>query len=92
LQQRYGGQGLQLVGIALDKAAAGAPFVAEKGVNYPVLFGDDQVIRLMQAFGNEIGGLPYTVIINAGEVVYRHQGEWHADDAQARLKALLDDS
>lgn len=90
LQRRYGANGAQFVGIALDKAEAVKPFVADKGINYPVLIGDQQVVQMMQLFGNEIGALPYTVVLRDGLAVYTHQGEWHAEDAENRIKALLE--
>jgi thiol-disulfide isomerase/thioredoxin len=37
LQQRLGAQGLQFVGVALDAPAKVRAFVAETGVNYPIL-------------------------------------------------------
>lgn len=92
LQARYGDRGVQFVGIALDHPEVVAPFVAEKGMNYPVLVGNDDVVRYMQALGNAIGGLPYTAVISpAGEVLETHQGEWESAAAEAVLAALLAD-
>jgi thiol-disulfide isomerase/thioredoxin len=93
LQARHGEAGLQFVGIALDQAEPVAAFAADKGVNYPVLVGDENVARFMQALGNEIGGLPYTVVFDrTGEVVLTHQGEWAAEEAAASLEGLLEGS
>lgn len=90
LQETHGADGLQFIGIALDEAAPVADFVAEKGVNYPVLVGANDVVRLMQTLGNEIGGLPYTVVLDAaGEVLFTKQGEWPADEAAERLAGFL---
>ena len=90
LQQQYADQGLQFVGIALDQAPAVSTFVAEKGVNYPVVIGDDDVLRLMQHLGNQIGGLPYTAVLTGdGQVRYTHQGEWAADEAEELLLSFM---
>lgn len=90
LQARLGDRGLQFVGIALDQPEAVAPFVAEKGMNYPVLVGSDDVIRYMQTLGNTIGGLPYTAVISVdGELLKTHQGEWEAAAAGRELEAYL---
>lgn len=90
LQARLGEAGLQFVGIALDQPEAVGPFVAERGMNYPVLVGNDDVVRYMQTLGNAIGGLPYTAVISPeGEVLETHQGEWEAADAEAVLRAHL---
>jgi thiol-disulfide isomerase/thioredoxin len=89
LQQRFGDRGLQFIGIALDQAAAVAPFATEKAVNYPMLVGDEKVVRFMQELGNSIGGLPYSVVLRDGEVVFSRQGEWHAAEAEAKLLKFL---
>jgi thiol-disulfide isomerase/thioredoxin len=90
LQARFGARGLQFVGIALDRPEAVRPFLAERGVNYPVLVGDDDVVRFMQRLGNTVGGLPYTVVLGPdGTVALTHQGEWEAAEAEAALAALL---
>jgi thiol-disulfide isomerase/thioredoxin len=90
LQERHAADGLQFVGIALDEAAAVAPFVAEKAVNYPILVGNDEVVRFMQALGNDIGGLPYTAVLGpGGEVLEVHQGEWEAAAAARAIEAHL---
>lgn len=89
LKRRYGDRGLDFVGIALDQEAAVRPFLAGREINFPVLLGDDDVVRFMQQLGNEIGGLPYTVVLRGGEVVHAHQGEWEAAAAEQTLLALL---
>lgn len=91
LQAELGAAGVQFVGIALDQAEPVQAFVADKGVNYPVLIGDQDVARFMVSLGNEIGALPYTAVLDrAGTVVYTHQGEWAPDAARATLEELLD--
>ncbi|MCB1749015.1 MAG: TlpA family protein disulfide reductase [Gammaproteobacteria bacterium] len=93
LQDRHGAAGLQFVGIALDQAEPVADFVADKAINYPVLVGNEDVARFMQELGNQIGGLPYTVVFDRdGEVVLTHQGEWDADAARTALEGLLQGS
>lgn len=90
LQRRYGARGLQFVGIALDQVEAVRPFIADHRLNYPVLVGDQDVARLMTGLGNDIGGLPYTVVIGRdGTVLTRHQGEWAADAAAAVFEDAL---
>ena len=90
LQDRYVARGLQFVGIALDQTEAVAPFVADKAMNYPVLVGNEDVVRFMQSLGNEIGGLPYTAVIGTdGKVLATHQGEWDAEAADRALRGYL---
>lgn len=53
LQNQYGSQGLQIVGVAMDDSSKEdiAKFAKEMGVNYPVLLGKEAV-------GDEYGGVP----------------------------------
>jgi peroxiredoxin len=53
LQNQYGAQGLQIVGVAMDDSSKEdiAKFTKEMGVNYPVLLGKEAV-------GDEYGGVP----------------------------------
>jgi len=53
LQKQYGGQGLQIVGVAMDDSSKEdiAKFAKDMGVNYPVLLGKEEV-------GDAYGGVP----------------------------------
>src|ERR1700686_633981 len=53
LQQKYGSQGLQVVGVAMDDASKEdiAKFAKDMGVNYPILIGKESV-------GDQYGGVP----------------------------------
>ena len=64
LQQRYGEKGVQFVGIAIDDKARVAAFVAQHGVNYPIVMAEKDGITLARNAGNRLGGLPFTVIID----------------------------
>lgn len=64
LQEKYAGQGLQFVGVALDEADKVQAFMDEIGVNYPVLMGEMDAVMLGRAAGNRLGGLPYTLVLD----------------------------
>jgi peroxiredoxin len=90
LQQRLGSRGLQFIGIALDEVTAVQPFLQDHAINYPVLLGDQDVARFMSVLGNQIGALPFTVVVGRdGKVLAHHQGEWRAEDAEKTLEAHL---
>ncbi len=90
LQHRLGPRGVQFVGIALDQVEAVKPFLTEHGLNYPVVLGDQDVARFMTTLGNEIGALPYSVVVSRdGKVLTSHQGEWQADEATKTLEGYL---
>jgi len=90
LQRKYGPQGLQFVGIALDGREEVANFVAEHGIDFPVLVGEEDVARYMQRLGNTIGALPYTVVVAPdGTIHHTQQGEWPEADAARVIAAAL---
>jgi thiol-disulfide isomerase/thioredoxin len=64
LQEKYAGRGVQFVGIAVQQAEEVRDFVVAKGINYPVLTGEAEVIKVAEDYGNLAGTLPYTVIID----------------------------
>jgi thiol-disulfide isomerase/thioredoxin len=53
LQNQYAGQGLQIVGVAMDDASKEdiGKFAKDMGVNYPILIGKESV-------GDQYGGVP----------------------------------
>lgn len=63
LQNRYGKQGLQVIGIAIDKEENVREFAKKMGINYP-LMASETAGELSSLYGNHIGGLPFTAIIN----------------------------
>jgi len=64
LQQRYGDKGVQFLGLAIDDRARVASFVAQHGMNYPVLMAEKEGLALARDAGNRVGALPFTVIID----------------------------
>jgi len=90
LQTRYQARGLQFIGIALQKPEEVRQFVAENRMNYPVLTGELEVIKLAEAYGNHIGALPYTVIIDRnGQVVHVKPGILPTEEAETIINRLL---
>jgi peroxiredoxin len=90
LQGRYGEAGLQVIGIALQEPGEVAGFIAQYGVNYPVLTGDDEVIKIAESFGDTAGVVPYTVILDRqGRISYLRHGELDMDLVETEIKLLL---
>lgn len=84
-QENYKGRGLMIVGIAIDKKQAVASYSDNMLINYPVLLGDEGAMDLMARYGNRIGALPFTVIIDPrGRIVSRKMNAYHSE------KELLD--
>jgi len=76
LQERYGASGLQFIGVALDDRNKVEDFADTTGVEYPILLGDAKTLKVATAYGNRLGALPYTAIINReGFIVKTFRGE-----------------
>ncbi len=90
LQQKYQSQGLQFVGIALQQADEIRDFINEYNVNYPSLVGGDEVVKIASQLGNNMGAIPYTVVINAeGKIAFTHRGPISREEAEAVIKNFL---
>ena len=89
LQQKYGAQGLQIIGVSVDDTPEKLkPYVTDMKMNYPVLQGlghDD----LLDEYGTMIS-IPVSVIVSRdGRVCSRHMGLTEKDTFESRIKALL---
>jgi len=73
MQNRYGPQGLQIIGISLDDSIKPVlKYYAEQKMNYPVALGNDE---LAQAYGGVLG-LPVAFLIDReGRIVWKQTGE-----------------
>jgi thiol-disulfide isomerase/thioredoxin len=92
LQAEYGGQGLQIVGIAADETDQGKvkDFLEHMVVNYPMLMGDEDLGSLVAGLGGNLVGLPYTVLLDRdGHVLKLHAGELHPDEAEQLIQTAL---
>jgi len=90
LQSRYGARGVQFLGVAIDDPEKVRTFAEDVGLNYPTLHGQMEAIEIMGAYGNNTGGLPFTVFIDAsGAIVARHPGVLDEDTVTALLDELL---
>lgn len=89
LQEAYGEQGLQIVGVAVDDEQAVRAFADGMDFNYPILPGDTDAIELSRRYGNQQGVLPYTVFINRqGEISHVIQGALSRARAEKILSEL----
>jgi thiol-disulfide isomerase/thioredoxin len=89
-QEALGAQGVQFVGIAIDRAEDARTFVSQYPVNYPVLVGNPDAVELSRRLGNRLQGLPFTVIFDRrGRRVFSRTGELGAEELKAQLDTLL---
>ena len=87
LQSKYADRGVQFVGIALDDTDNVRRFAEEVGLNYPTMHGENRAMQLHKAFGDRIGGLPFTALVNpAGDIVYTHSGAVAVTQIEAEIR------
>jgi thiol-disulfide isomerase/thioredoxin len=90
LQEKYKDKGFTILGIALDELQAVINFTDPMGVNYPILMAEDEGIVLSKAYGNRLGVLPFTVIIDRkGNIIHRQRTELTFEQVEGMIKPLL---
>jgi len=90
VHETYAPQGVVVIGIALDSRSNVLDFAEPMLVNYPLLLSGNQGIALAKAYGNHLGILPYTVIVDRkGRIVYTHRSEITFEETEAIIKPLL---
>ncbi len=94
LQQRHAGRGLQVLGVAVDEAAAVRAFLAEHPVAYPILLDEPGVAAdgdLSIRFGDNRSVLPYSVLVGRdGRVIDQHFGDFSEPALAAWVEPHLD--
>jgi thiol-disulfide isomerase/thioredoxin len=89
-QETLRGRGVQVVGIAIDRAPDVAAWLALHPVGYPILIGNPDSVELSRSLGNRTLGLPFTAIFDRkGVRVFGRTGELTGADLQAPLERLL---
>jgi thiol-disulfide isomerase/thioredoxin len=72
--------GLTIVGIAIDRQPDVQSYIAEAGVSYQILVGEEDAMAASDLFGLEGLGLPFTVLAAAdGKILTVYIGELHAN-------------
>ena len=90
VQQQLGPAGLQIIGIAIDQTDKVQPYAVEMGINYPILVGELEAMDLAREAGNEMGGLPFTVILDrSGKAVRVQLGELDEKKLETIVRPLL---
>ena len=90
LQEKYGNQGLQFVGLAVHTTDEIREYISEAGLNYPSLVGKEEVSKVARAFGNRFGVMPYTVVINRDRRIYFiRSGPLKYEEAEAIINSII---
>ena len=90
MQKKYGRRGLQIVGVAIDKKQDVENYPDFAFFNYPILVGQEEVMIIMKQYGNRLGSLPYSVIIDPqGRILGRKVGAYKRPELDTLLDNLL---
>lgn len=90
-QDEYRANGLQIIGLGMDKEQKLRNAQRTLEINYPILIADpERNSKLMGQWGNSSGIVPYTVVIDQdGLVRYTHRGPLHRDAFDENILPLL---
>ena len=87
LQDKYGPQGLQIIGLSMDDDAKPVvKFAEQMKVNYPIAIADE---KLASKYGGVLG-LPIAFVIDKeGRIVHKHVGETAPDVFEKEVAELV---
>ncbi len=89
LQNELSAKNLQVIGIGIDSPSNIREFSEKHQITYPLLVGGLEGTELSRQFGNEAGGLPFTVLIAPdGTVRKTYMGRLDMNKVRADLGAL----
>lgn len=90
LHETYQDKGFVIIGIALDEKQDVIDFIEPIGVEYPILVAPEKGVALTQLYGNRLGILPFSVIVDRkGKIISSHRGELDFEAAEQLIKPLL---
>ena len=90
LQEKLSTQGVQFIGVAIDEKQKTQDFIDTFGVTYPIMYGADDAIEVAKTYGDRLGMLPWTVVIDKqGSIVYTQAGEFTRQHIESVLQPLL---
>jgi thiol-disulfide isomerase/thioredoxin len=90
LSRERAGQGLQVIGVAVDSRAAVLDYARQAGIRYPLLIGEQPGLEVVRTLGME-AVFPFSVFVDArGQIVTLKIGRLHTDQAALILDRLED--
>lgn len=91
LREEHKGDGVEIVGIAVDFKADVLSFVAKHPISYPILSGEDDGVQVAAALGVADLALPFSVFVDhRGRILVLRLGQLHDEQAKVILDALRD--
>ncbi len=92
LQEKYGPEGLQIIGIGVDRERALRNVARSLGINYPVLVAEvGRGTELLLHWGNTSQTVPYNVVIDRdGRILFTQHGQFDQGVFREHISPLLD--
>jgi len=89
-EQKYGGKGLAIVGIAIDSAVNIREFAAKYHLSYANLVAGADAMPLLHRLGNPSGGLPFSILLDRnGAIESRRLGAFEGAELYRLLDGIL---
>lgn len=89
LQKELQPKNIQILGIGIDNPANVSAFAAKYQIGYPLYVAGIDGSELSRRLGNQAGGLPFTVVVDAsGKVIKTYLGRLKMDQLRRDLQAL----
>jgi peroxiredoxin len=89
LQNELASKNLQVVGIGIDSPSNIREFAEKHQITYPLLLGGLEGSELSRQFGNQSGGLPFTILIGPdGSVRQTYMGRLNMEKVRADLASI----
>ena len=89
LQTELAAKNIQILGIGIDSPSNIRAFAAKYKITYPLYIAGMTGTELSRQFGNQAGGLPYTVIIGPrGDVKKTYLGRLNIEQLRSDLNTL----
>jgi len=90
LQRKLAARSVQVIGVALDDPARIRAFEHDLDMTYPSLVVGPDVVEIGARFGNRLGVLPFTAIVDQrGIIRWTHFGPLDAASLERELEPLL---
>ncbi|MGZ3236413.1 MAG: TlpA family protein disulfide reductase [Burkholderiaceae bacterium] len=87
LQNTASKKKIQIIGIGIDSAANISEFSLKHKIDYPIYIADTEGVELARKFGNESGGLPFSVLIESnGQIKKTYLGRLKLDELKRDLE------